>query len=325
METESQLVIKHPLVKSSTHCWHSNFANSSPGSKWSGTSMMSSWSPCSWLDASIVLTQIDPFPVEIFTSQSACSYYCLPWSPHPQLITFQLLPCSTIMSSLWDSLSQISCMLPGLFHCILFHPSPLFSVSKFCLPVLPLGHILVNQVYHQAWKILSGHLCVAWILCLWTIHSSPMPSLPPLSRPWPYLPLFALSRPVHAHPESSESLPSTQCQTQTLWPPHVSTNALPNTPTPLRLINALPTQRSFNLSPSLRQVDSRHRHPFPTRRSFDLYSSSRQVDSRQTHSFPTQCLSTFTPLCQSLFLTFHRSCDCGRAKPDHVPPSLDAS
>ena len=28
-------------------------------------------------------------------------------------------------------------------------------------------------------KILSGHLCVAQILCLWPIHSSPMPSLPP--------------------------------------------------------------------------------------------------------------------------------------------------
>ena len=75
-------------------------------------------------------------------------------------------------------------------------------------------------------------------------------------------------------------------------------NALPNIPTPLRLINALPTRCSFDLSPSLRQVDSRHPHPFLTRRSFDLYSSSRQVDSRQPHSFPTRRLSTFTPLCQ---------------------------
>ena len=75
-------------------------------------------------------------------------------------------------------------------------------------------------------------------------------------------------------------------------------NALPNILTPLHLINAFPTRRSFNLSPSSRQVDSRHPHPFPTRRSFNLYSSSRQVNSRQPHSFPTRRLSTFTPLRQ---------------------------
>ena len=46
---------------------------------------------------------------------------------------------------MWDSLSQISHMLPGLSHCIPFHPSPSFSVSKFCLPVPPLGHILVKS------------------------------------------------------------------------------------------------------------------------------------------------------------------------------------
>ena len=43
-----------------------------------------------------------------------------------------------------------------------------------------------------------------------------------LSRPWPNPPLYALSRPVYAHPESSESLLSTQYQTRTLWPPRVS-------------------------------------------------------------------------------------------------------
>ena len=135
METESQLVIKCPPAKLGAHCQHSDLANSSPGSKQSGTSITPSWSPHSWLEASIVPTQIDPFPMEIFTSQSTCSYYCPPWSPHPQLIVFQLLPCSTIMSSLWDSLSQISHMLPGLSHCIPFHPSLSFLVSKICLPV----------------------------------------------------------------------------------------------------------------------------------------------------------------------------------------------
>ena len=82
-----------------------------------------------------------------------------------------------------------------------------------------------------------------------------------------------------------------------LTPSHLS-NALPNIPTPLRLINAFPTRRSFDLSPSSHQVDSRHPHPFLTRCSFDLYSSSCQVDSRQPHSFPTQRLLTFTPLRQ---------------------------
>ena len=50
-------------------------------------------------------------------------------------------------------------------------------------------------------------------------------------------------------------------------------NALPNIPTSLHLINTFPTQRSFNLSPS-----------------------SRQVNSQQPHSFPTRRLLTFTPL-----------------------------
>ena len=106
METESQLAIKRPPAKLGAHCRHSDFANSSPGSKRSGTSMMSSWSPCSWLEASIVPTQIDPFPTEIFPLQSAHSWYCPPWSPHPQLITFQLLPCSTIIIPLHPVPSQ---------------------------------------------------------------------------------------------------------------------------------------------------------------------------------------------------------------------------
>ena len=37
---------------------------------------------------------------------------------------------------------------------------------------------------------------------------------------------------------------------------------------------------------------------FPTQHSFDLSSSSRQVDSRHPHSFPTQCHLTFTLLRQ---------------------------
>ena len=52
---------------------------------------------------------------------------------------------------------------------------------------------------------------------------------------------------------------------------------------------------------------------------------SNSLASRQPHSFPTRCLSTFSLLASVPFPTFHRSRDCGRAKPDRVPPSLDAS
>ena len=75
-------------------------------------------------------------------------------------------------------------------------------------------------------------------------------------------------------------------------------NALLNTPTPLRLVDAFPTRRTFDLSSPSRQVDSWHPHSFPTQHSFDLSSSSRQVDSRQPHPFLTWRLSTFTLLCQ---------------------------
>ena len=132
--------------------------------------MTSSWSPWPWLEASIVPTQINPFPMEIFTSQSAHSYYCPPWSPHPQLIAFQWLPCSTIMFSLWDSLSQISHMLPGLSHCILFHPSLSLSVSEFCLPAPLLGCILVKS------SLSSGLKNPIWSsLC----HLNPLPMAHP--------------------------------------------------------------------------------------------------------------------------------------------------
>ena len=50
-------------------------------------------------------------------------------------------------------------------------------------------------------------------------------------------------------------------------------NTLLNTPTPLHLVNAFPTRRTFDLSSPSRQVDSRHPYSFLTRRSFDLLSS----------------------------------------------------
>ena len=57
-------------------------------------------------------------------------------------------------------------MLPGLSHCILFHPSPLFSVSEFCLPALLLGHISVKS------SLSSGLKNPIWSsLC----HPNPLP------------------------------------------------------------------------------------------------------------------------------------------------------
>ena len=55
-----------------------------------------------------------------------------------------------------------------------------------------------------------------------------------------------------------------------LLTPSRLSNALLNTPTPLRLVDAFPTRRSFDLSSSSHQVDSQHPHTFPTRRLLTL-------------------------------------------------------
>ena len=59
---------------------------------------------------------------------------------------------------------------------------------------------------------------------------------------------------------------------------HLS-NALLNTLTPLCLVDAFPTQRSFNLSSSSHQANSRHPHSFPTRH-LSTFTLLRQVYSR---------------------------------------------
>ena len=61
--------------------------------------------------------------------------------------------------------------------------------------------------------------------------------------------------------------------------PSCLSNALPNTPTPLHLVDTLPTRCSFDLSLSSRQVDSRHPHPFLTQR-LSTFTLLRQVYSR---------------------------------------------
>ena len=91
------------------------------------------------------------------------------------------------------------------------------------------------------------------------------------------------SRVIRITPEHPMPLPNP------LAPSQVNSrlsNALPNTLTPLCLVDASPTQHSFDLS-----------------------LSSCQVDSRHPHSFPTQCHSTFSLLAvgQSLITYLPRS------------------
>ena len=117
-------------------------------------------------------------------------------------------------------------------------------------------------------------------------------------RTYPYRPYPDLSTPTPSHlnhsrapntkPEPSDPLASQQC-TPEHSDPLASSQRIPD-----------PT----HLQPFLSLASSQFPTPtlIPDPMSFDL------------HSFAS-----------NLFPTFHRSRDCGQAKPDHVPPSLDAS
>ena len=91
----------------------------------------------------IVPIQSATFPMEIFTLQSACSYYCPPWSPHPPVDCFSAIALQrNYVLLVGQPLTDFLC----LSHCIPFHPSSWFSASKFCLlALLPLGCILVKS------------------------------------------------------------------------------------------------------------------------------------------------------------------------------------
>ena len=83
-------------------------------------------------------------------------------------------------------------------------------------------------------------------------------------------------------------------------------NALPNTPTPLRLVDTFPTRRSFDLSLSSRQVDSRHSHSFPTQR-HSTFTLLRQVYSRRLIGLTTavgRSPITYLPRLMRLSLSF---------------------
>ena len=106
-------------------------------------------------------------------------------------------------------------------------------------------------------------------------------------RTYPYSPYPDLSIPIPSH-QNHPQAPNAKPELSGSIPSQLASNASPNPLTPSRLSNALPNT----------PTPSRLADAFPTRRSFDLSSSSCQVDSRHPHSFPTQHLSTFTLLHQ---------------------------
>ena len=117
-------------------------------------------------------------------------------------------------------------------------------------------------------------------------------------RTYPYSPYPNLSTPIpshlnHSQAPNAKSEPSDPLVSQQCTPKH-SDSLAPSRriPNPMLLQPFLSLSSSQFLTPTL--------IPDPT--PFDL------------HSFAS-----------SLFLTSHWSCDCGQAKPNRIPPSLDAS
>ena len=137
-------------------------------------------------------------------------------------------------------------------------------------------------------------------------------------RTYPYFPYPDLATPIPSHqnhsqapnakPEPSGSIPSQLASNASLNPltPSCLSNTLPNTPTPLRLADAFPTQCTFDLSSSSRQVDSRHPHSFLTRR-HSTFTLLHQVYSQRLIGFATavgQSLIAYLPRSMRLSLPF---------------------
>ena len=117
-------------------------------------------------------------------------------------------------------------------------------------------------------------------------------------RTYPYTPYPNLSTPIPSHLNHSRA-----------------SNTKPKPSDPLASQQCTP-EHSDSLTSSQHIPDPTHLRPFLS------LASSR---------FPTPTLiPDLTPFdlhsfASNLFPMFHRSCDCGRVKPDRVPPSLDAS
>ena len=141
-------------------------------------------------------------------------------------------------------------------------------------------------------------------------YGSPLESGSPKDR-------RSFQRPCH---DRDRTHPYTPCpDMSTPIPSHLNHSRAPNTKPepsdPLASQQHTP-EHSDSLASSQRIPDPTHPRPFLS------LASSR---------FPTTTLipdpTSFDLLssCVSLFPDVHRSRDCGRAKPDRVPPSLDAS
>ena len=128
--------------------------------------------------------------------------------------------------------------------------------------------------------------------------------------PTPIHPILTCQHPsqvIRITPEHPMPLPNPLAPSRA---PSCLSNALLNTPTPLRLVDAFPTRRSFDLSPSSRQVDSQpdapltfplprvksipdtHTHPRPDAPSTFPFPRVKLIPNTHTHSQPN-ALSTF--------------------------------
>ena len=138
---------------------------------------------------------------------------------------------------------------------------------------------------------------------------------------YPYSPYSDLSTPIPSHLNHSQAPnakpePSDPLASQQRTPEHsdspASSQRIPD-PTHLRPFLSLASSRFP--TPTL--------IPNPTLIRPFLFLASSQFPTPTLIPDPTPFdLHSFA---SSLFPTSHRSCDCGWAKPDHIPPSLDAS
>ena len=130
-----------------------------------------------------------------------------------------------------------------------------------------------------------------------------------VSWPWPYLPLFALSRPIYIIPEPSESSLSTQCQSWTLWPHPEPTRVLAMHSRTLwlpcvSLTHSRPDAPSTFPLPRIKSIPDIHTHSRPDTIQPSLFL--HQVYSQHFISLTTavgQSLIVYLPcsICPSLF------------------------
>ena len=164
-------------------------------------SMMTSWTLLLFLARSqIVPIQSATFPMEIFTLQSACSYYCPPWSPYPHVDCFSAIALQhNYVLLVGQPLTDFS----RLSHCIPFRPSSWFSARKFCLlALLPLMYF--SQI--KSWYIIR--LKKSYLVIFVSPESSAYGPIIPLPCQVFLLKSFLVLPPLHCLQYSTLSHPS---------------------------------------------------------------------------------------------------------------------